>query len=146
MPLSDTLLTTLFGNSNDIIKTAMEKLNLGAKKLGLHLTPGQLEQFDIYYQELLDWNQRLNLTAITGYEEVQVKHFLDSLTVTLAWQQPISNTDFRLIDVGTGAGIPGIPLTTIVGGDHDGLKVVTKAGGFGGEEALVEIIQQLKGE
>jgi len=42
--------------------------------------------------------------------------------------------------------LPGIPLTTIVGGDHDGLKVVTKAGGFGGEEALVEIIQQLKGE
>jgi len=90
--------------------TIMEKLNAGAKKLGLELTPRQLEQFQIYYQELVDWNKRVNLTAITGYEDVQVKHFLDSLTVTLAWQQLITNTDFRLIDVGTGAGIPGIPL------------------------------------
>ncbi len=88
----------------------MKRLNLGAKKLGLHLTPSQLEQFNIYYQELVEWNQRVNLTAITDYEEVQIKHFLDSLTVTLAWQPPISDTDSRLIDVGTGAGIPGIPL------------------------------------
>ena len=88
----------------------MEKLSAGAKKLGLELSPRQLEQFYIYYQELLDWNQRLNLTAITDYEEVQIKHFLDSLTVTLAWQQAVSNAGFRLIDVGTGAGIPGIPL------------------------------------
>jgi len=88
----------------------MEKLSLGAKKLGLHLSPSQLEQFHTYYQELVDWNKRINLTAITDYEEVQIKHFLDSLTVTLAWQQPLDNPEFRLIDVGTGAGIPGIPL------------------------------------
>jgi 16S rRNA (guanine527-N7)-methyltransferase len=91
----------------------MEKLNLGAKKLGLELEPRQLEQFEIYYQELLDWNKWVNLTAITGYEEVQIKHFLDSLTITLAWQRLKTDADFRLIDVGTGAGIPGIPLKIV---------------------------------
>ena len=92
----------------------MERLNAGAIKLGLHLNPSQLEQFHIYYQELIDWNKRVNLTAITGYEEVQIKHFLDSLTVTLAWQQLITNADLKLIDVGTGAGIPGIPLKILL--------------------------------
>lgn len=88
----------------------MEKLIIGAAKLGLQLTSGPLERFQTFYKELVDWNQRLNLTAITGYEDVQVKHFLDSLTVTLAWPQPDDNADFSLIDVGTGAGIPGLPL------------------------------------
>lgn len=86
----------------------MEKLKSGAKKLGLELTLSQLEQFETYYQELSDWNKRVNLTHITDCEEVQLKHFLDSLTVTLVWQP--ANTGWRLIDVGTGAGIPGIPL------------------------------------
>ena len=91
----------------------MERLNLGAQKLGLHLNSEQLEQFNTYYRELVDWNQRVNLTAITGYEEVQIKHFLDSLTVTLAWQPAKANVDLSIIDVGTGAGMPGIPLKII---------------------------------
>ena len=88
----------------------MEKLYSGAKKLGLALSPRQLEQFHLYYQELVDWNRRINLTAITDYEEVQIKHFLDSLTVFLALKQPMGSSSFRLMDVGTGAGVPGIPL------------------------------------
>ena len=92
----------------------MEKLYSGAKKLGLELSPGQLEQFQLNYQELIDWNRRINLTAITDYEEVQIKHFLDSLTVVLALKQPTGSSSFRLMDVGTGAGIPGIPLKILL--------------------------------
>ncbi len=88
----------------------MEKLISSARKLGLSLDSGQLEQFNIYYQELITWNQRMNLTSITDYEEVQIKHFLDSLTATLALEQPSGSTSLRIIDVGTGAGMPGLPL------------------------------------
>jgi 16S rRNA (guanine527-N7)-methyltransferase len=91
----------------------MDKLIAGAKKLGLQLNPRQIEQFSIYYQELIDWNRRMNLTAITDYEEVQIKHFLDSLTVTLAFPQLIKK-NLRIIDVGTGAGLPGAPLKIIL--------------------------------
>jgi len=91
----------------------MEKLASGAKKLGLHLTPQQYEQFRLFYQELIEWNRRLNLTAITGYEAVQVKHFLDALTVVLAVKSPLGR-GIRLIDVGAGAGIPGIPLKIVM--------------------------------
>ena len=57
----------------------MALLAAGCAQLGIALQPQQLAQFELYYRELVDWNERLNLTAITGYEDVQVKHFLDSL-------------------------------------------------------------------
>jgi 16S rRNA (guanine527-N7)-methyltransferase len=88
----------------------MEKLKSGAEKLGIELDSAQLEQFEVYYSELVAWNQKINLTAITGYEEVQLKHFLDALTVTLACK-PADGAN--VIDVGTGAGIPGIPLKIV---------------------------------
>ncbi|HIB12079.1 MAG TPA: 16S rRNA (guanine(527)-N(7))-methyltransferase RsmG, partial [Dehalococcoidia bacterium] len=59
----------------------MEILSEGAKELGIRLTSLQLDQFETYFGELADWNQRMNLTSVVEYEEVQVKHFLDSLTV-----------------------------------------------------------------
>jgi len=90
----------------------MERLISGAGRLGIELSPEQVEQFAVYYRELTDWNRRVNLTAITGYEEVQVKHFLDSLTVTLALKP--GDKGFRLIDVGSGAGLPGIPLKILM--------------------------------
>lgn len=87
----------------------METLARGARDLGIELTAHQLDLFEAYHRELADWNQRVNLTAITGYEEVQVKHFLDSLTVCQA--VPIGPAAaMRVIDVGAGAGLPGLPL------------------------------------
>jgi 16S rRNA (guanine527-N7)-methyltransferase len=89
----------------------MEKLIAGASKLGIELTAGQVKQFELYYQELIEWNKKINLTAITEYSTVQVKHFLDSLTITLALPEAeVERPDFNIVDIGTGAGFPGVPL------------------------------------
>ncbi|MCD6453171.1 MAG: 16S rRNA (guanine(527)-N(7))-methyltransferase RsmG [Dehalococcoidales bacterium] len=90
----------------------MQQLNAGAIKLGLRLSSRQREQFQSYYEALIDWNKRMNLTRITDYQEVQIKHFLDSLTVTLAW--PLRKPNARFIDVGAGAGFPGIPIKILL--------------------------------
>jgi 16S rRNA (guanine527-N7)-methyltransferase len=84
----------------------MELLKAGAEKLGLFITERQMEKFEAYYREMIAWNQRVNLTAITGYEEAQLNHFLDSLTVIPALGKPSGS----VLDVGTGAGLPGVPL------------------------------------
>ncbi len=87
----------------------MQKLIAGARRLDIELSPHQLEQFEVYYRELVDWNRRMNLTAITSYDGVQTKHFLDSLTIVLAFKPPAGASP-GIIDIGTGAGLPGIPL------------------------------------
>jgi len=87
----------------------LEYLVKGCNTLGLDLTSFQLDQFELYYQELIDWNKRINLTAITDYHNVQIKHFLDSLSVYLALKD-VSLASLKMLDVGTGAGFPGIPI------------------------------------
>lgn len=75
--------------------------------LGIHLSDIQQEQFDRYYELLIEWNRVMNLTGITAYEEVNLKHFTDSLTIVRI--NDMKNV-FTLIDIGTGAGFPGIPI------------------------------------
>ena len=94
----------------------MDKLVLGARHLGLELTAKQLTTFDRYRRELQAWNQRINLTAIDDTEGILVRHFLDSLSCTLAFRQPETGrpaAGTRLIDVGAGAGFPGVPLKIV---------------------------------
>lgn len=75
--------------------------------LGIHLTQKQKEQFVQFYELLVEWNKVMNLTGITEYEEVNEKHFVDSLSVVKCVDLKEIKT---VIDIGTGAGFPGIPL------------------------------------
>ena len=70
----------------------------------------QVERFRSYYDELTVWNATVNLTAVSGWEEVQTRHFLDSLAVASALPATVLDGSERLLDVGTGAGFPGLPL------------------------------------
>ncbi|MCZ0717614.1 16S rRNA (guanine(527)-N(7))-methyltransferase RsmG [Aerococcus kribbianus] len=74
---------------------------------GINLSDHQMAQFARYYDLLLEWNEKINLTAITEQEDVYLKHFYDSLT--LAFYEDFTN-DKKLVDVGAGAGFPSIPL------------------------------------
>jgi 16S rRNA (guanine527-N7)-methyltransferase len=80
------------------------------RQLGLHLSRKQLSALSLYERELLDWNLRFNLTAIRDPQEIHIKHFLDSLTCLLAMRMP---APVNLIDIGTGAGFPGIPIKIV---------------------------------
>lgn len=77
------------------------------EKMNIRLTDDQKSQFDLYYELLIEWNRIMNLTGITDYDEVNLKHFTDSLTISRIIDMAQINT---LIDVGTGAGFPGIPI------------------------------------
>lgn len=91
----------------------MENKNVlteGCAYFGITLSQEQISQFQTYYELLVEWNRFMNLTAITEFEEVMLKHFVDSLALGKALSvEKIS----RMIDVGTGAGFPGIPLKIV---------------------------------
>jgi len=130
----------------------------GAHRLGFTLTQRQIEQFQLYYDLLMDWNSRINLTAITAHDAVQVRHFVDSLTVGAALlsemgaDQPPAG--LKLLDVGTGAGFPGLPLKIVwpkaqvvladsISKKTTFLKAVSEALGLTGLEVITTRAEEL---
>ena len=89
----------------------LDTLARRATEFGAPLDAGQLEAFEQYRAELLAWNRRVNLTAVTDPDEVELRHFVDSLSCLLALADLLAGgVPARVIDVGSGAGFPGIPL------------------------------------
>lgn len=94
---------------NFVMETEHRDLLLeGAKTFGIRLNEKEVEAFDLYLRELLKWNQKINLTAIRSEKGIVVKHFLDSLSAYPYLSKPSS-----LLDIGSGAGFPGIPLKMV---------------------------------
>ena len=91
----------------DFEKYDLSLFQSGLKALGLELSDFQLEQFMQYYTLLMEWKSFMNLTAITEFDEVCTKHFLDSLSLCKALD---CRKALSVMDIGTGAGFPGIPL------------------------------------
>ncbi len=93
----------------------MEQLAAGAARLGYALTSAQLSLFKTYRTELMLWNEHTNLTSITDEAQVETRHFLDSLTVLLALDADEAvSPHLWILDVGSGAGCPGIPLKIVL--------------------------------
>lgn len=82
------------------------------KEFQIEINDGKLDQFSTYYELLTEWNSFMNLTAITKFDEVLKKHFVDSISLAKAFPD-IKDKKYTLIDVGTGAGFPGIPLKIV---------------------------------
>lgn len=87
----------------------MSLLGEEAREFGVDLNQDQVDRFEAFYRHLAEWNTRINLTAITGLEQVRVLHFLDSLSAALVLPRDRLHS-WRLIDVGAGGGFPGVPL------------------------------------
>jgi len=95
----------------------VDRLKRGAQQMGIELTEEQLRLFARFRDLLLEWNRRFNLTAIDSPEQIEVRHFLDSLSCLTAWRQMGAAAsgagEVRAIDVGTGAGLPGLALKIV---------------------------------
>lgn len=92
------------------MKYDFTKFRNSMKSIGIELTDSQLNAFETYYDMLIDRNKVMNLTAITEFDEVMDKHFLDSIYL---FRSIKLEADYKLIDIGTGAGFPGIPLKIV---------------------------------
>lgn len=126
-----------------MVEDIRDRLGAMAKGFGVRLSAGQLEQFQRYMELLLEWNEKINLTAITQPDQVVEKHFVDSLTVLTACKL---KEGAKVLDVGAGAGFPGLPLkiarpdlrVTLLDGSNKRLRFLeTACAGLGLECARV---------
>ena len=85
-------------------------INHAERAFGIHLSKRQQRQFYSYYDELVKWNNLFNLTSITDLREVQTRHFLDSLRISKVFDDKNLCDKAKVLDLGSGAGLPGIPL------------------------------------
>lgn len=92
------------------MKYDFTKFRNSMNSIGIELTDSQLNAFETYYDMLIDRNKVMNLTAITEFDEVMDKHFLDSVYLFRSIEL---KADYKLIDIGTGAGFPGVPLKIV---------------------------------
>lgn len=90
----------------------MNRLKEICNRININVSDKQIEKFNLYYETLIEKNKVMNLTAITEKEDVIIKHFLDSIAIIpyLKEKNILVEKDFKIIDIGTGAGFPGIPL------------------------------------
>ncbi|SHI15416.1 16S rRNA (guanine(527)-N(7))-methyltransferase RsmG [Sporanaerobacter acetigenes] len=88
------------------VKTLIE----GSKELNIDINKENINKFILYKELLLDWNQKINITAIEDDEEIDIKHFLDSLTPL---KTKLFERNVKVIDIGTGGGFPGIPIKIV---------------------------------
>ena len=95
---------------NQIYDEGLKIFNKGLEELGIELSNDQIEQFVKFYEMLVEKNKVMNLTGITEFNEVIVKHFIDSLALVKIIDKERLADDISIIDIGTGAGFPGIPL------------------------------------
>lgn len=110
-------------------------LYTGAKELGIELESAKIEMFSIYLQLLKKWNKKINLTSIQGDENIVIKHFLDSLSVSR-----LLNIKSNLLDIGSGGGFPGLPLAIV----HNDLSVTLLDSAEKKVVFMKEVIRNLK--
>ena len=97
--------------------TSMETFKKGIDQVGLELSQEEIEKFKSYKELLKDWNERIDITTIVEDDEVDIKHFLDSLSIL---ESGVISEGMKVIDVGTGGGFPGLPLKIV----RDDLEVL----------------------
>src|SRR5438876_8820717 len=104
---------TSVASTTEATERSLDLVKSGARELGLELEAPALALLGRYAAEIVAWNDRVNLTSIVDPRELQIKHFLDSLTLVATLPPAPATGPVMLLDVGSGAGLPGIALAIV---------------------------------